>query len=42
MLVEFLVGKTVVDGENEGDQFIKIIESLGGFKREDKRVFTQD
>ncbi len=41
-MVEMITGKTMIDGENEGDQFIKIIEALGGFKREDKRVFVKD
>lgn len=39
MFAEMIVGKTVIDGETEGDQFIKIIEALGGFKRDDKKLF---
>lgn len=42
MLVEMIAGKTLIDAENEGDQFIRIIEVLGGFKREDKKVFIKD
>jgi hypothetical protein len=42
MLSEMLAGKTLIDGDNEGDQFFKIIEALGGFKREDRKVFIKD
>ena len=42
MMSEMLAGKTLIDGDNEGDQFIKIIEAVGGFKREDWKVFIKD
>lgn len=42
MLVEMISGGTLIDGESEGDQFIRIVELLGGIKREDRKLFLRD